>query len=391
MADYLHGIRVTESSGNAATLATIATAIIGLVATAPMADATIFPLDTPVLVSDLQAAIVGAGATGTLSAALSAISEQVRAPVVVVRVAPGADEQATELALIGTDVGGHKTGMQALLGAYALLGVRPQILGLPGLESEAVTDQLATVAAKLRGRAYCAAIGATIADVIAYRAKFAQRELTLIWPDVVEPVDVLGTPGTTPAAAHGLGLRAAIDQDQGFHKTLSNVPLASVTGMSHPISFDVQDADCDANTLNAAHVVTLVRLNGAIRFWGNRTCADPTSDFTFESACRTAQVLADTMALGLTPYLDKPLRPSLARDIVEEINELFRRLVRAGRVLGATAWFDPAKNATPTLKQGRLLISYRYTPVPPLERLDLDQEITDEFLADFGALAAANN
>ena len=384
----MHGISVTEVTRQNRTIATIATAVIGLVATAPAADAGAFPLDRPVKLTNLPAAIALAGATGTLKLALEAIADQVRCPVIVVRVAPGADAEATALNVIGTDVGGVKTGMQALLAAEAQTGVRPRILGAPGLDNAAVKTQLALVAKKLRAMAYGRADGATIAEVIDGRAAFTQRELMLIHPDFLAPVGVLGATGTSYAVARALGLRALIDQEMGWNKTLSNVPVTGVVGLTSDIGFDLQDPDSDAAQLNAAHVTTIVRINGALRFWGNRTCAADDSDFLFESATRTAQILADTMANGLIDYLDKPLTPSLARDIVEDINEKFRKLVRANFLLGARAYFDPDRNPTGDLKLGKLKISYIYTPTPPLEDLGLLQEISDEYLADFASLVA---
>ncbi|HEX8556338.1 MAG TPA: phage tail sheath C-terminal domain-containing protein, partial [Sphingomonas sp.] len=110
--------------------------------------------------------------------------------------------------------------------------------------------------------------------------------------------------------------------------------------------------------------------------------------FVFESACRTAHILADTVALGLIWAMDRPLVPSLARDIVEEINEAFRKLTRLGNIMGAVARFDGDRNPVDQLKLGKLLIGYRYTFVPPLEALGLEQEISDEFFADFAALVA---
>jgi phage tail sheath protein FI len=87
--------------------------------------------------------------------------------------------------------------------------------------------------------------------------------------------------------------------------------------------------------------------------------------------------------------IDKPLRPSLVKDIVETINAKLRELKSAGQIIDGNAWYDPAKNTTATLKAGKLLIDYDYTPVPPLENLTLTQRITDSYLADFAAGVAA--
>ena len=384
---FLHGINVAEVKTTKRGIATIATAVIGLVATAPDAVAGAFPLDTAVKVDNIDDAIEKAGAGGTLRAALRGIAGQVTAPVVVVRVAPGADAEATATALVGADNAGVKTGMQALLTASAQLNLRPRIIGAPGLESEAVTKGLVVVARKLRARVYAQAIGDDRGEAIAHRGLFPDaRELTLLWPGVTAPYGADGASIPVPIAAVAMGARAAIDQTQGWHKTLSNVDLADLDGLTADVTFDIQDADCDANVLNASELVTVVRMDGALRFWGNRTCAAKDSDFVFESAARTQQILADTVALGLIWGIDKPLRPSLAKDIVEQINEKFRVETRAGRIMGAVATFDPAKNPIDSLQAGKLVIGFRYTPVPPLEALFLQQEITDEFLADFAAL-----
>ncbi len=387
---FLHGINVAEVKTASRSIATIATAVIGLVATAPDAAAGAFPLDTAVKVTNLDDAIDKAGATGTLRAALRAIAGQVTAPIVVVRVAPGASAADTATAVIGTDEAGVKTGMQALLTASAQLDLHPRIIGAPGLEDELVTKALVTVGKRLRARVYAQAIGDDRGEAIAHRALFPDaRELTLLWPGVTAPYGAAGASIAVPVAAVAMGARAAIDQTQGWHKTISNVDLADLDGLTADVTFDIQDTACDAMVLNASELVTVVRLGGALRFWGNRTCAAKDGDFAFESACRTAHILADTVALGLVWAIDKPLRPSLARDIVEQINEKFRVETRAGRILGAVAVFDADKNPVDSLSAGKLVIGYRYTFVPPMEALFLQQQISDEFFADFAALVAA--
>lgn len=382
MPEFMHGITVTEVTEGVRSLVTVATAVIGLVATGPAADAATFPLDRPALVTDIAAAIGKAGATGTLRNALQAIADQVRCPVVVVRVAPGEEDEDTTANVIGTTVAGMKTGMQALLAAEAQLGVKPRILGCPGLDTQAVTAAMIVVAQKLRGMAYAAANGADTAAAIAYRANFTGRELMLIYPDFLAFDTTAAANVTSFGVARALGLRARIDQEQGWHKTISNVPVQGVVGLTKDIQFDIQDPSCEANLLNAAQVSALVRTGGGFRVWGSRTCSEEPL-FAFESAVRTAQVLMDTIAGGLVWAVDKPLRPSLAKDIVETINGELRQMKAAGQLVDGKAWFDIARNPPESLNGGKLLIDYDYTPVPPLENLALTQRITDSYLADF--------
>ena len=83
--------------------------------------------------------------------------------------------------------------------------------------------------------------------------------------------------------------------------------------------------------------------------------------------------------------IDKPMHPSLIKDIVEGINAKFRELKNAGYIIDAECWYDAQANEATTLKAGKLYIDYDYTPVPPLEDLTLRQRITDRYLIDFAA------
>ncbi|HEV2681724.1 MAG TPA: phage tail sheath protein [Rhodanobacter sp.] len=385
--DYHHGVRVVEVTSGHRTLTVPSTAVIGLIATGEDADVALFPLDTPVLITDVQAAIgkAGTAAMGTLLPDLQAINAQSKPVVIVVRVAKGIDAAATSANVIGTtDVNGRLTGMQALIGAQGRLGVKPRILGAPGLDTQAVGVALAIVAKKLRGVAYVHAHGATtVAEAIAYRANFSQREVMLVWPNFIAFDTVAKADVEVPAAAYALGLRAAIDEAQGWQKTLSNVAVNGVTGISRDVHWDLQDPATDAGVLNAAGITTLINAQG-FRFWGNRTCSDDPS-FLFESATRTAQVLADTIADGFLWAVDKPMYPSLVKDIMEGINAKFRELTSGGYIIGGKAWYDESANDATTLAGGKLTIDYDYTPVPPLEDLLLRQRITTSYLVDYAS------
>lgn len=387
--DYHHGVRVVEINNGTRPIRTISTAIIGLVAHASDADALAFPLDTPVLLTSVLAGIAKAGVLGTLAAALKAIADQTNAMVVVVRVAAGVDEAATNSNVIGTvSPAGKYTGMNALLAAQSQLGVKPRILACPGLDTLPVATALAGIAQKLRAFAYVSAHAcANKEDAALYRVGFGQREVMVIWPDFVSWNTVTNVSDIAYATARAVGLRAKLDEEIGWHKTLSNMPINGVTGISHDVFWDLQDPATDAGFLNSHEVTTLIRHQG-FRFWGSRTCsADPL--FAFENYVRTAQVLMDTMAEAHFWAVDKPLNPSLARDIIEGINAKFRELKSGGYIIDGSAWYDPDANSAVTLKDGKLYIDYDYTPVPPLENLMFRQRITDRYLVDFAAQIGA--
>ena len=385
---YHHGVRVLELNEGTRPIRTVSTAVIGLVATAEDADAAALPLNTPVLATDIKTALDKAGEKGTLARSLQAIADQTNAVTVIVRVDQKTTEAEQNSAIIGGVENGRYTGMKALLAAEQNLKVRPRILGVPGLDSAPVATALNSIAEKLRAFNYLSCFGCeTKEEAAAYREAIGAREAMLIYPDFLGWDTATSKTATFDATARALGLRAKIDNETGWQKTLSNVPVSGVTGISKDIFWQLQSMDTDAGYLNSNEITTLIQKDG-FRFWGSRTCsADPL--FAFENYTRTAQILADTMAEGHMWAVDKDLHPSLAKDIVDGINAKFRDLKNGGYIIDGECWFDPSVNSKESLKSGRLLLDYDFTPVPPLEDLTLRQRITDRYLADFASRMTA--
>lgn len=212
-------------------------------------------------------------------------------------------------------------------------------------------------------------------------------------PDPEEP------PMPTPTPTYGAGIlsavvvaaaeRARIDEQIGWHKSLSNVAVTGPTGISQPLTWDLEDPDTDVGYLNANDITTLIQHNG-FRFWGNRNCSDDVR-FAFEVYTRTAQFLLDTIIDGVFPFIDQPLNQFLAKDIIDSINAKLTELVSAGRLIGAKCWYNPEQNNPQALSQGQFVVDYDYTPVPTLENLILNQRITDRYLVDFAQLIAQSN
>lgn len=374
-----HGMRVNEPVTGARAIVTAASAIIGLVATAPDALEADFPIGKPMLVGDIRTAIGKAGATGTLVKALGSIADQCSPIVVVVRVAPGVAagevtaEEATEANVVA--------GVQALLHAESITGQKPRILGAPGLDTEAVTTAMASVAEQLRAFIYAAGIGEDIAAVTDYAENFGARELMLIWPDF--------TGWAGQAVATAMGLRALLDETVGFAQGISNNAVNGATGISIPVTWNLQDASTEAQLLNNAKVTTLIRKDG-FRFWGNRTTAELDDKFTFEVATRTAQIMADTMAEGCFPFVDKPITKALATDALGSINAKLRAWATPGagpdngQIVGGAAWLDDSLNPPEQLAAGKMVLDYDYTPCAPWEDGELNQRITDQYYSGFG-------
>ncbi len=387
--DFNHGVRVIELDSGTRPVRTVETAIIGMVCTANDADATIFPLNKPVQLIGATRYLDKAGIKGTLARALDAIKDQCEPIIHVIRVAEGASEAETQSNIIGGFVNGQRTGLQALLSCKALFGDKPRILGVPLYDKHLnIAGELDTISAKLRAFNYCGVDADTLEEATQYRVNFGSKRKMLIWPEFTGWDTATNTEQLLYASARALGLRAKIDNDIGWHKTISNVEVSGVTGITHSLFHDPTSTEpTDSKYLNSHEITTLIRDNG-FKFWGNRTCSsDPL--FAFESYTRTGDVLADTMALGQLWATDKPISVGLIKDIIHTARAKLTDLTARGYLLGGNAWFDGSFNPKELIKAGKVAIDYDYTPVPPLEDLVLQQRITDQYIVNLIAQAQA--
>lgn len=375
---FMHGMSTNESSDVSGSDTITSEAVIGLVATADDADNTVFPLDTPVLISDLTTAIGRSGKTGTLHKALIAINANVSTPVIVIRVADNQDADALNASVIGL-YDGKRTGIQALLSAESVTGLHPTIIGAPALETQPVVNALIPIAKQLRANLYARAVGDTVTDAIKYRADFDARELTLLWPNVIAYDSVVGKNDIFPISAFAIGLRAAIDESTGFNKTISNVAMNGILGLEHPVSVDLTSMNSDAGLLNLSQITAVVRRKG-FKFWGNRnTTSDPS--YVFESSVRTLYAIIAAIIEGTEPYIDQTLTTALIEIIVEKVNNLFKTLKLKNQIVGAKCWYDPNKNSAAGLGAGHLYLSFNFTPTAPNENTDITATITDTYYA----------
>lgn len=387
-----HGARVKENKDLETAINDIDSSVIGIIAVADDADADLFPLDTPVLLTRVRSALGRAGKTGTLYKSLKAISDQCSPRVIVVRVAAAAEDGSgadqDQLIMGGTAEDGSYLGMYTLLTAEQKTGYRPRILAVPGLETSAVISMLCVIAEKLRAFVYSGCGDSkTLSEASMFRDTFSSRELMPIWPNFIAYNPLSGKNEEFPAAAYACGLRALIDNNQGWHKSLSNVAVKNVLGISRDVSWSLQDEDSDANTLNNMEITTLIKRNG-FRFWGNRST--DTETYTFEVFTRTAQILADSIAEAQFTTVDSPLTPANVKDVLSGIRGKLNALVTAGRLIGADCWYDTADNPTTGLRAGQLRVRYSYSPVPPLEDLTLYQTFTDQYYESaFSSLGGA--
>lgn len=363
---FLHGIETIEVDLGPRSIQTVRSSLIGLVGTAPDADADAFPLDVPVLVAGPRAA-AALGEAGTLRDAYLDVYGQGVNLAVVVRVAEGADAAATTAAVAGDPTVG--TGAYALLDAKARFGQTPRILAAPGHTAEAgvsaVTTALLAVAVRARAVVVADGPGGSEADAMTAAALYDDQRLYLVDPDVV--VARGGGLVARPASGLAAGALSARDQRRGFWWSPSNQVLAGVTATGRPVGFALTQAETESNRLNEAGIATVVHQDG-FRLWGNRTrSTDPL--WAFLSVRRTADMIYESLEAGHLWALDRPFSQQLLLSLRNGVQAYLDQLIDRGALIGGSCWIDPERNTAATLQAGQLYVDFDIEPPAPMERL----------------------
>jgi len=371
MLDYLHGIEVLELTDGIRPVRTVKSSVIGVIGTAPDADAAAFPLNTPVLLANQPRKAALLGVAGTLLDAINGIYEQSGASVIVVRVDEGIDEAATLANVAGTVADG--TGVHAFTGAKMATGATPRILCAPGWTHQRPAAAANPIVAALKtiataSRAVIIADGPNTDDATAIlAASEAGSDRVLVVDPFVQVLDSAGAVVTQPSSARVAGVIARTDNALGFWHSPSNQTIAGVIGTARPIGFALSDINSQSNNLNENNVAVIIAQNG-FRLWGNRTTGGD-AQWSFLSVRRTADMVYESIEASLFWALDKPQSGNLVQDILEGVNAYLRHLKALGAILGGRAWLDVELNTTASLAAGNLYIDFDIEPAGPLERL----------------------
>lgn len=404
--DFLHGVEVVEIDTGTTPIATVRSSIIGIVGTAPRADAVAFPINTPVLIANSRklaakldmgapASPAPAGTPGTLPGAMDDIFDQAGAVVIVIRVEEGATEAETMANVIGgTDaLTGAYTGCMALLGAESVLGFPPRILIAPGFTHQRPEDpenvgvflanpviaELKGIAERLRAVIVQEGANTTDAAAIAQAGDFDSRRIYLVDPGV-KKMDAAGNIISRRGSAAAAGVIAKTDNERGFWWSPSNQTINGIIGTSRPVDFALGDPHCRANLLNEAKVATIIRQDG-FRLWGNRTLSAD-AKWQFLSVVRTADILNDGLLRAHLWAVDRNITRTYVEDVVESVNDYIRTLVGLGALLGGRCYADPDLNSPSEVQLGHVYFNIDFTPPYPAERLTFQSRMVNDYLKE---------
>lgn len=380
---FLHGVEVVEIDAGPRPIQTVKSSVIGVVGTAPEADANHFPLNSPILIAGKRSEAAALGTTGTLPAALDDVFDQAGAMVVVIRVAAGADEAETLSNVIGgVDIEtGQYLGIQALLAAESELGVTPKILVAPEFtQNTALVSEMMGVAERLRAVIIADGPNTQDSDAIAYRNQFGSSRVYLVDPwvkvwDTQSDAEIV-----RPASARIAGLIAKSDNERGFWWSPSNREIYGIVGTARAVDFTLGDVNARANYLNENEVVTVIQKDG-YRLWGNRSCsADP--KWAFLSVRRTADMINESLLRAHLWAVDRNITKTYLEDVLEGVNAYLRHLRGVGAIINGGAWADPELNTPEQIAQGKVYIDFDFTPPFPAEHITFRSHLVNDYLTE---------
>lgn len=386
---FLHGVEVVEIDTGPRPIRTVKSSIIGLIGTAPDADASAFPINTPVLVAGSRTEAAKLGANGTLPSAIDAIFDQAGALVVIVRVEEGADEDETIGNIVGgVDVGtGQYKGVQAFLGAESIVHVTPRVLIAPGYthqrpsgNANPVIAEFIGIAERLRAVIIADAPNTNDADAITYRGDWGSPRVYVIDPFVKIFDTQTDTVITQPSSARVAGVIAKTDNVRGFWWSPSNRNINGIIGTERPIDFTLGDVNARANHLNENEVATIIRQDG-YRLWGNRTCSsDP--KWAFLSVRRTADIINDSLLRAHLWAVDRNITKTYIEDVTEGVNSYLATLVALGAILGGRCYADPELNTPANITQGKVYFDFDFTPPYPAEHITFKSHLVNDYIEE---------
>jgi uncharacterized protein len=387
--------------------------VVGIIGTAPDADALVFPLNTPVFLYSDDAEKLGAlGTDGTLRDAIVLINAQlgefqVAAKVVVVRVAEGADADATIANIVGN---GTTTGLSAFLDAGPVLGVIPRLLCAPGYTSQRETGE---------ANAVCAALPAICAKLLAHAVvdgPASTEQAAIDWRETISsdrliPVDpavkVLsgGAPTVVPLSPAVIGVAVRRDhekQGRPFH-SWANQPVQGIVGPSRPINFSLTDGATEGQRLLSANIGVLLRgemgvesaiAQGGFVFVGTDNAGEDDL-WRFYNVTRGRDYIHLMLLRTLRFYLGRfNITGQTIQSILNTMETALRNLKADGDVLGYEVKFTRDQNSPEELRQGRFTINFAAEEAPVLRYLGIQSAryrpaldaLLDDLLAQVGTI-----
>lgn len=372
-ADYLHGVEQYFLENTERPIEVLAASTIGLVATADDADATTFPLNTPVLCNS-DKLIAKAGIKGTLRNALEDIYRQTGAVVAVVRVAESQEQGDQVSNVVGTidNETGSYTGLKALLSAESLLGVRPRLIIAPefshlagvGAAMEGVSKKLNAIPIIDGGEGGYSAV---INEVKNFDEVFFVNCGVKIHDTKADAIV------SRKASATIAGHIVRVDNEEGYWHSPSSRKIYGIVGTSETIDHAIGSTTSKANLYNSKNVACIVNQQGGWYLYGNRL-----ANGTMLPHQRIRYIVGDSILYAHQEMVDRNVTKSYVDGVKNRVNKLLRRLLSREVISGGECWVDKELNVA-AIGTSQVFWDYDLGFYDIAERLTFRQHVTDRY------------
>lgn len=191
------------------------------------------------------------------------------------------------------------------------------------------------------------------------------------------------------ASPFAAAMRCKLDREDKPHYSISNQVIPGIEGVDVPVSFSLNDPDCDANVLNSYGVITTINDGGSYKFWGNRNASFPSQSgiMSFTPCVRMINRVEKAVEAYTLKYIDGPISNSLIGRVRRKIQTYLDTMCAKEQIVGGEIYFDKAKNPAEQLADGFIVWTYSSCPPPPIDGVRYEHDIKIKYLENIGGEA----
>lgn len=390
---YHHGLVVRWLEGGAKPIKVVNSSCIGIIGTAPDADADIFPENEPVQILSASKA-ASLGASGTLYTAYANIVRQCahngqnfHPSIIVVRVKEEETAEAQAATMIGT--AGAKTGVYAFHNAEMETGVCPSILlapefGGPQVDGayNPITQALHDVGKKLGAITIKDGHGSTPEEIYNDAKLLASKHIYYV-ANQARIFDVGAAKNMlTPASSFAAGMFALADRAVGFWDSPSNRVVNGINGYSPSFEGNSSQIGSEIDYLNSKGV-NVLNFEGGFRLWGSRNTEEINTAEQFITSTRIQSILGKSVLQGLRWVVDRGINKQNILDVQTSLTRFLRNFEGSALYEGTQVYIDPEKNPWDMVMQGQFTFDAKYQEVIPLEKAVVDMQRDNSLIENF--------
>ena len=220
---------------------------------------------------------------------------------------------------------------------------------------------LATVAEKIKARAYVEGPSTTNAEAVRWRKTINSGRILPIDPKGVK--NVAGAPVTVPVAPVFAGIRSrVVASAEGVSGSVSNKLIRTLDGVARTVIYPDE-----SNYLNENQVATIINERGGLRTWGSRLAIDDPI-WQFDSVRATADMINESLEDLFFVYVDRKFTKHNLKMMVEDGNAALRVFRLNQDILGGRVWLSDLNE--PTLNaNGKVFLDVEFEPVGLMEQI----------------------